>query len=503
MRFFQIKYYSLVGFFLFLAPLSVSAEALTFKTFDFPGAVTISSSTIITDSATSSPESLNLPWEWRPLSKVYQYDYDQAEIYNKAKPLEIKISYDKTDNYLKQIFSFNEATGLWSPLVTKDEPVKKYVTATTTSLNGKLVLLSSFDILSVGTASWYKYKNGLFAASPDYKKGSVLRVTNLSNNKSIEVTVNDWGPERAKHPDRVIDLDKVAFKKLASTGAGLIKIKVEPVKVIVPELNKKMPQKGQEPNISAAGAIIMTEKDGEVLWEKNSTVARPLASLTKLVAIWTFLAQRPSLNQTIAYRVQDENYNYQYCKPSESARLKLKEGETLTLENLVYSTLVGSANNAVETLVRASGLSRPEFIKNMNQQVKIWGATSTIFFDPTGLDPKNVSSPYDYAIITKEVFLNPLIKKISVTNNYKFSTINTKKSHSISNTNSLIRAQIYPIIGSKTGYLDEAGYCLMTRVKAPKDNLIIVNFGSTSSATNFFDNEQLIRYGLKQLGAKK
>lgn len=503
MRFTQIKYYSLVGFFLFLAPFLVSAEALTFKTFNFPGVATISSSTVSIDSATSSPDILNLPWEWRAISKVYQYEYSQAETYDKAKPLEIKIAYDKTDNYLKQIFSFNEKTGIWNPLVTNNEPLKKYATATTTSLNGKLVLLSSFDILSIGTASWYKYKNGMFAASPDYKKGSVLRVTNLSNNKSIEVTINDWGPERVKHPDRVIDLDKVAFKKLAPTGAGLIKIKVEPIKIVVPDLNKKMPQNNQDPNISALGAIVMSEKDGKILWEKNSTVARPLASLTKLVAIWTFLAQRPTLNQTIAYKVQDENYNYQYCKPGESARLRLKEGETLTLENLVYSALVGSANNAVETLVRASGLSRPEFIKTMNKQVKTWGATSTIFFDPTGLDPKNVSSPYDYAIISKEVFLNPLIKKISVTNKYKFSTINTKKPHTISNTNSLLRSQIYPIVGSKTGYLDEAGYCLMTRVKTAQDNLIVVNFGSTSSATNFFDNEQLIRYGLKQLSPKK
>lgn len=503
MLFTQIKYYSLVGFFLFLAPFFVSAEALTFKTFNFSGVAAISSSTISTSPGTSSLDSLNLPWEWRPTSNVYQYSFSQAEIYDKTKPLEIKIAYDKLDNNLKQIFSFNETTGIWNPLVTKDEPGKKYVTATTTILSGKLVLLSSFDILSVGTASWYKYKNGMFAASPDYKKGSVLRVTNLSNNKSIEVTINDWGPERVKHPDRVIDLDKVSFKKLAPTGAGLIKIKVEPIKVVVPDLNKKMPQNGQSPNISALGAIVMTEKDGKILWEKNSTVARPLASLTKLVAIWTFLAQRPSLNQVIAYKIQDENYNYQYCKPGESARLKLKEGETLTLENLVYSALVGSANNAVETLVRASGLSRPEFIKTMNQQVKTWGATSTIFSDPTGLDPKNVSSPYDYAIITKEVFLNPLIKKISVTNKYKFSTINTKKPHSISNTNSLLRAQIYPIVGSKTGYLDEAGYCLMTRVKTVNDNLIIVNFGSTSSATNLFDNEQLIRYGLKQLSVKK
>ena len=76
----------------------------------------------------------------------------------------------------------------------------------------------------------YKYKNCDCAASPDYPKGTMLKVTNLENGKSIIVKVNDWGPERDKHPDRVIDLDKTAFKKLGSLSRGLLKnVRVEPV----------------------------------------------------------------------------------------------------------------------------------------------------------------------------------------------------------------------------------------------------------------------------------
>ena len=135
----------------------------------------------------------------------------------------------------------------------------------------------------------------------------------------------------------------------------------------------------------------------------------------------------------------------------------------------------------------------------MNEAVKKWGASSTHFIEPTGLSPKNVSSPLDYAIITKEVYTNQILKKISTTPKYTFKTINTKQTHSLVNTNQLLRANTYPIIGSKTGYLEEAGYCLMTRVSSPQGNLIAVNFGSTSRANNFFDNEQLIRYGLRLL----
>jgi rare lipoprotein A (peptidoglycan hydrolase) len=78
----------------------------------------------------------------------------------------------------------------------------------------------------VGTASWYDFKGGLFAASPFFKRGTALRVTNLANGKHVDVIVNDYGPDIEEHPSRVIDLDKIAFLKIASLRNGLIKVKV-------------------------------------------------------------------------------------------------------------------------------------------------------------------------------------------------------------------------------------------------------------------------------------
>ncbi|MHB8904296.1 MAG: D-alanyl-D-alanine carboxypeptidase family protein, partial [Patescibacteria group bacterium] len=68
-----------------------------------------------------------------------------------------------------------------------------------------------------------------------------------------------------------------------------------------------------------------------------------------------------------------------------------------------------------------------------------------------------------------------------------------------SNTNKLVQASPYKIIGSKTGYLDEAGYCLMTRVKTANGNIIVVNFSSKNREESFLDNEQLILYGTAKL----
>jgi len=233
---------------------------------------------------------------------------------------------------------------------------------------------------------------------------------------------------------------------------------------------------------------------------KNATTTLPLASLTKLVAIKVFLDTRPSLDEVVTYKVRDEEYNYQYCNKWESAKVTLRDGDTLTVEDLVYSALVGSANNAIETLVRVSGLPRDDFIKKMNETVVSWGAVSTYFTEPTGLSPENVSSAMDYAIITKKIFTNPIIEKASITREYKFSTLNTKKAHRIKNTNKLLETNnSFNITGSKTGYLDEAGYCLMIRAKVGNKKLIAVSFGVDDREVSFIETGDLIKYGIRKV----
>jgi rare lipoprotein A (peptidoglycan hydrolase) len=92
------------------------------------------------------------------------------------------------------------------------------------------------NYMSEGYASWYAYKRCPCAASPDFPKGSLVRVTNLDvPDRQIVVKINDFGPERDIFPDRAIDLDKVAFAQIASLGAGVIKVKVEPLAADDPE----------------------------------------------------------------------------------------------------------------------------------------------------------------------------------------------------------------------------------------------------------------------------
>ena len=450
-------------------------------------------------------EPIDAPWQLDKISKIYQFEFKNKLAYDNAQPFYIQLSYDKSTNNFKQVFFYDKNYNSWRPLPTRDFSDKKFVRSAIHLPFARIAVFDYPGILTLGKASWYKFKNGHFAASPDFPAGSLLRVYNIANNKFVDVEINDYGPERDKHPDRVIDLDKVAFKKLAPLNSGIINVRVEPL-VIKPAngaiLGIASSGAASQLKISAKSAIALNEETGDVLFEKDATSTLPLASLTKLMAIKVFLDTKPTLNKAVAYSVKDEEYNYQYADKWELARLKMEEGETLTIEDLIYASLVGSANNAVETLVRVSGLPRDEFINKMNETVNNWGAAGSSFVEPTGLSPENVSSALDYAIITKEVMKNPIVEKASKAGEYKFysTKISKKKiARRIINTNKIIGANHFRIAGSKTGYLDEAGYCLMTRVKAPSGYIIAVTLGAPTREASFLEMEDLIRYGLRKM----
>lgn len=398
----------------------------------------------------------------------------------------------------KQIYFFDKNAGeTWRPLPTNENFGKGLVSTYLTMPFVRLAVFESTTAIVKGSASWYRYKNGLFAASPDFPKGTKLRVINTTNQKSVDVIVNDYGPDRSQHPDRVIDLDAVAFARLASLGQGTMSVAIE----VLPEhitSDQPAPEKG-ELEISAKNAVIFDSLAKKVVWQKGKDEVIPLASLTKLAAVKVFLETKPDLKKVVAYSVKDEEMNHKYVLPSESARLRLKDGETVTIKDLVYSSLIGSTNNTVETLVRVSGLKRDVFIAKMNAKAKQLGATQTRFIEPTGLSLQNVTSARDYAIIARDAFLNSIIASASVEPSYTVRTLNTKRTISFKNTNLLARNPKSDILGSKTGYLTEAGYCLVTKWPTEKRNIIIVVFGAPSRQASADDTQNLLTFAKKTL----
>jgi D-alanyl-D-alanine endopeptidase (penicillin-binding protein 7) len=447
-------------------------------------------------------EGMSLPFNLEKLSPVYQFEFRNKSAYDNHKPFYIQFSYDKENSDYKQVFFFDSNYNTWRPLPTKDYPEENFVRSLIHLPYARIAVFSYPDVMGQGDASWYAYKGGNFAASPDFPKGSIIRVHNLANNKYVDVEINDFGPDRSIFPNRIIDLDKEAFKKIASTSAGIIQVKIEPLKIVKDNSNRILGLTDEgahlEPEISAQAAVILDEESGEVLWEKNGEEVLPIASLTKVMAVKVFLDNNRDLKQVVEYKYQDEEYNYNYVNKWESARVRLDEGDKLTVNDLIYSALVGSANNAVETLVRYSGLSRDAFIQAMNDKAKTLGAESTYFEEPTGLSTKNVSSALDYAIIAKEVLKDPVIASAVSAREYSFSTVDGNKVRNLYNTNSWLRYNIMPFTASKTGYLHEAKYCLMSRIKTTDEKQFIsVVLGAETRDESLFSTKDAFNYSSK------
>lgn len=176
-----------------------------------------------------SPAGLEFPDGLVPVSDIYEFDiFNKAAFQNKL-PLMLKFILPSSSLSARQVYFYNGVLGEWIPLPTAYQD-QNSVKGIIHLPYAKMVVLEDAK-MSRGSASWYGYKNCLCAASPDYPKGTKLLVTNLDNNRSVEVVVNDFGPDRTIHPDRVIDLDKVAFKVLGELWQGIIpNVTVEPIK---------------------------------------------------------------------------------------------------------------------------------------------------------------------------------------------------------------------------------------------------------------------------------
>jgi rare lipoprotein A len=165
--------------------------------------------------------------EKRIVSNIYEFDIkNQAAFYNE-KPVIIEIKYPEDSNDLKKIYFWDKISGEWRELPSKSITERGVARAPLHLPYARLAIFENPNIMEVGVASWYAYRFCDCAASPDWPKGAKLKVTDLDDSDSIVVTVNDYGPDRSIHPDRVIDLDVVAFKKIAPKWLGLIKVKVE------------------------------------------------------------------------------------------------------------------------------------------------------------------------------------------------------------------------------------------------------------------------------------
>jgi len=167
------------------------------------------------------------------LGDIYLFDILNKDSYDGTDFFFLEIKYpeeEEQDDRLhgrRRIFFYNAVNGSWEELPSSDNPETESVRALIHLPYARLAIFED-QIPEVGEASWYSYMGCDCAASPDYPKGTYLVVSRVNDpSSSVTVVVNDYGPERDKHPNRVIDLDVVAFEKLVPRTWGLVDVRVK------------------------------------------------------------------------------------------------------------------------------------------------------------------------------------------------------------------------------------------------------------------------------------
>ena len=244
-----------------------------------------------------------------------------------------------------------------------------------------------------------------------------------------------------------------------------------------------------ESKIRAHAYVVIDRSTGKILTEKNENVVWPIASTTKLMTAQIVLAKHIPANKIQAV-LSSDNVG--------GAKLYIKNGDKFTTDDLFYSMIVGSANNAANALARLSGLSRSAFVAAMNAKAKSLGLTSTVYVDPSGIDPANVSTPLELAKVANLAFANPSIQKYASTPIRNVRVINTGSIKKIKSTNWMLTNPAYNngiVVAGKTGYLQESNWNFVTALRPvnndAKKELLIVVFGADSRAQSFVDAKEL------------
>jgi len=246
--------------------------------------------------------------------------------------------------------------------------------------------------------------------------------------------------------------------------------------------------------LNAKSGIAIDAASGKILFGKNVEEVLPIASITKLMTVLVFLEKDPEWEKEV--RITKDDYRA-------GGKLYVVSGEVVTVKDLFYTSLIGSANNATIALARSTGMNLDEFTRAMNEKAKELGMNSANFKEPTGLSEHNVASAEDIAILARAVFEHKDITDALKISEHIFYTVDKRRIHKIKNTNKLLDSFLnkgdYNLQGAKTGYTDEAGYCLALGASDNSDNNVItVILGSDSSENRFQDGKSLVWWGLSQ-----
>ncbi len=254
-----------------------------------------------------------------------------------------------------------------------------------------------------------------------------------------------------------------------------------------------------DPALRSSMALVVDEKTGQVFYAKNEDVRTPIASITKLMTAMVTLDARLPLDEKITI----SNDDVDRVKGTHS---RLNLGATLTRYQLLQLALMSSENRAAAALARSYPGGTPAFVAAMNRKAQRLGMTNTHFVDSTGLRSENQSTADDLAKMVKAAHGYTTISEITTTSSYDVQVPVYKRHKALArggvvhrsiayrNTNKLVSDRDWEIGLSKTGYISEAGHCLVMQANIANQPLIIVLLDSEGKYTRIGDANRIKRW---------
>ena len=244
---------------------------------------------------------------------------------------------------------------------------------------------------------------------------------------------------------------------------------------------------GNDSMMSPAGlhssvAFVMDQQTGEVLLNKNGRMVSSIASITKLMTAVVIMDANLSMDERITITYDDVDR----LKGSSS---RLAVGTTLTRQELLHLTLMSSENRAAHALGRTYPGGMSEFVRTMNMRAMMLGMNDTRYVEPTGLNSANRSSARDLALLTKVAYSYPLIRNYTTYPGAEFAV--NGRSTRFNNTNRLVHSVNWDIGLQKTGFISEAGRCVVMQSNINGRNVLIVLMDSSSSNKRVEDAEAI------------
>jgi len=243
---------------------------------------------------------------------------------------------------------------------------------------------------------------------------------------------------------------------------------------------------GAGPNLKSASALVLDQSGQRVLYAKNVEWVVPIASITKLMTALVVLDSGLPLDEPIKISKEDRD-------GLKGTRSRLAIGMSVTRNDLLRIALMASENRAAAALTRAYPGGTSAFVTAMNRKAAELGMWHSRFVDGTGLSSGNVSNAQDLARLVGAAYRHPLIREYTTDSQYTVRLAKGRKMR-FTNSNRLVRNSSWDIGLSKTGYISEAGRCLVMQAQIAATPVIIVLLDSWGQLTRIGDANRIKKW---------